>query len=354
MVALSKCAKVYIVSPYHKTGGPKSLHQLANILVDRGADVYMVYYSGKEIREVDVVLYPECKAKLACEIEDKKENVVITSEFYSGILLEFSCVKKVIWWLSLDFYLTNKVGYRTRLSMYKKGYPQIMYPLMIAYKLCFKRNENPRAGYIKDKKDFQQIFHMYNCEYVRSFLQDKGVEESQMHYLCGPLEESYLNVCKKGVLAQKEDVIIYNPAKNNKVYFDKLKKAISKRNKSVVFLPIQNMSREEVYQSISKAKLYMDFGYFPGPERMPREAVTLFCNLIVAKKGSAQNSVDVPIPDEFKFASSDSNISKIASLAVDMIANYDTYVDRFDVYRDKVREQILRFSADIQEIFDVE
>ncbi len=37
-----------------------------------------------------------------------------------------------------------------------------------------------------------------------------------------------------------------------------------------------------------KAKLYIDFGYHPGKERMPREACLLDCCLIIGKDGSAK------------------------------------------------------------------
>lgn len=354
MIALDKHAKVYIVSPYYKTGGPKSLHQLAGILSKKNMDVYMLYYTGKEIRKVDHLLYPECGAKIAYEVEDKETNIIIVSEYDSGILLPYENVKKVIWWLSLDFYLTNKVVYRTKLSMYKKGYPKILFPFIILFKILFKRNENRRDVYIKDDKFFQHVYHMYNCEYVHEFLKKKNVDESRMHYLCGPLEDSYLNINQDDILTKKKNVIIYNPAKHNKVYFEKIEKAIRGIDSDIDFLPIRSMSREEVYTALSKAKLYMDFGYFPGPERMPREAVSLYCNMIVAKMGSAQNAEDVPIPDKFKFITTNNNIKNIATLAVDMIRNYNVYLNEFDLYRDKVKKQILRFTNDIEEIFDME
>jgi len=34
---------IYIISPYLRTGGPRSLHQLANILLDHGYMTRIVY-----------------------------------------------------------------------------------------------------------------------------------------------------------------------------------------------------------------------------------------------------------------------------------------------------------------------
>ena len=46
MIEIKQYKKVYITSIYEKTGGPKTLHQLAEFLVNQGVDVYMVYFEN--------------------------------------------------------------------------------------------------------------------------------------------------------------------------------------------------------------------------------------------------------------------------------------------------------------------
>ena len=111
------------------------------------------------------------------------------------------------------------------------------------------------------------------------------------------------------------------------------------------------MTREQVFEVEKMAKVYLDFGYFPGPERIPREAAALYCNIITSQKGAAANDKDVKISGEFKFSLTDDNLEKIAVLAVDMIINYDAYVSRFDDYRKVVYNQISSFEDTIYTIF---
>lgn len=58
MIEIKQYKKVYITSIYEKTGGPKTLHQLAEFLVNQGVDVYMVYFENVgEFVSKDELLY---------------------------------------------------------------------------------------------------------------------------------------------------------------------------------------------------------------------------------------------------------------------------------------------------------
>lgn len=343
--------KIYVLSPYYNTGGPKSLHQLANILIDQGKKVYMVYYASGKPYKAEKVLFDFCKAEIAEVIEDNVQNIIITSEYYSGLVLQYKNSKKYIWWLSLDFYLQNRLYYRSYFSLRNKGLPEVFTPLVMMYKKLLNKDKRPAVPYLKNKKDFQAVYHMYNCEYAHQYLIKKGVPEERMHYLCGPLEGSYLNPDRNDILARKKNIVVYNPAKINESFLKKIQAAVKNTFSDITWIPIKNMSRVEVYETICKAKVYIDFGYFPGPERMPREAASLYCNLITSNIGSAENEWDVPIPREYKFGIKDKNVNRIATLIYDMCANFESYTEQFEQYRTKVKKQILEFENDVKEIF---
>ena len=343
--------KVYILSPFYKTGGPRSLHQLADVLVNQGLDVNIVYYKNGLIYNAPELLFSECKATISTMIEDNKNNILITSEYYTEILKKYRNIQKCIWWLSLDFYLNNMLYYRARFRLRKKGLPVGFLPLVILYQLIFKRNEHSKAGIIKSRDSFSECFHMYNCEYVRLFLKRKGVLDSQMRYLCGPLEKEYINVDKNQIFNQKKNIVVYNPAKINRVFLKKIINEVNKKNTNIEFIGIENMSRYKVYNTLLQAKVYIDFGYFPGPERMPREAVSLYCNIITSKIGSAENNIDVPIERKYKFSIRNSCVKDIALFIIQMCKDYENYVSDYNVYRDKVIDQVIRFEKDIKEIF---
>lgn len=114
------------------------------------------------------------------------------------------------------------------------------------------------------------------------------------------------------------------------------------------------MTIEEVYSLLGRSAVYMDLGKFPGPERIPREASMMKCNIITSTMGSAgDNDIDVPIKSEYKFDLIDSNMEKIRDLIIDMVDNYDLYVDSFDEYRQKVIKQKQRMYSDIKEFLNV-
>jgi hypothetical protein len=46
--------------------------------------------------------------------------------------------------------------------------------------------------------------------------------------------------------------------------------------------------------------VYIDFGNHPGRDRIPREAAAMGCVVITNRRGSAENDVDIPIPNFLK------------------------------------------------------
>lgn len=350
MILVNQDNKVYIVSPHHKTGGPRSLHQLGNMLSRYGIDTYIVYYSEGKSEVGKKLLYSDYNLKVAETVEDKAGNVVIVSEIDTGILAEFQEVKKVVWWLSLDFYFTGNILGAARQALRLKKRSVLLLPLM-AIHMMRKTPSLRKHKKVLKKSELKKVYNLYNCEYVHMYLQKIGILEEKMHYLCGPLEEQYLSINRKFNLDEKEDLVVFNPAKTDKIFLQQIKDAMREINFQVEFIPIEKMSRDEVYHMLKKAKVYIDFGYFPGPERMPREAVSLYCNIITSKRGSAANDYDVPIPNIYKFDITKNNAKPVAKLIRDMIVNYQDYLLNGDVYRDKVNEQILRFDNDIVEIF---
>lgn len=352
MFKINYKTKIYIVSPYHNTGGPKSLHQLANILVKKGLNTYIVYYNNGNFIGGRDILYDFCDAKVARNIIDDGSNIIIVPEIYQELLSNYSNINKVIWWLSLDFYFSSTIWGAAKSSVHRKRLPSLFAPLVLINYFI----KDP--SYLKRQKrlkvnNLKKYFHMYNCEYERIFLEKHGVPKNKLVYLCGPLEERFYKLDFNDIKLSKKDIVAYNPAKMDMSFLKKIQYRLFKINSNIEFVAIQNMTREQVYDTLKSAKVYIDFGYFPGPERMPREAVALYCNIITSTEGSAENDVDVLVPKEFKFNTRDKkNISLVADLINKMIVNYYDYVKYGDAYRQKVWNQIDSFSDQINKIFE--
>lgn len=338
--------KIYIACAHSFTGGTKTLHQMANGIYEFGHEVYMVYYNKAELIEVDRPLYTWCKCPTTVDIEDKIDNFMIAPESMTYVFAPFVTLRRVIYWLSLNFYFWSiphdKVMEKLRLN----EYPTIMYPL--AYWHLRKSFINKKVIPVEE---FKNLYHLYNCEYAKRFLLDSGVSESQMHYLCGPIEESFTTEPRAFFLSSKKNLISYNVNKD-KVVIKKLNAVlteIKKRRDDIKLVPIENMSRDEVKKSLIASKLFLDLGSFPGPERIPREAVLAYANLLVLDNGAASNQVDYPIPRKYKMKNLSS--TDIALKSISMVDDYLNQVDDFLTFREKVIKQRMDFERDIYEIF---
>lgn len=329
-------SKFYIVAQAISTsGGPETLHQFAHQLKQLGCEAYVHYIDDKNASIPKK--FEKYDVKVVNVIEDKKENVLIVPESFTDFLDEYKNIRKCIWWLSLDFYLLTLPWNRTIYTCKKYRVPLFLSPLMYLVLFMSKKLRH-RVYRFKQKKD--KVFHLYNCEYVKDYLIKKGVSEERMLYLCGPLRNEYFE--QEVNMGAKENYILYNPRKGYE-FTKKIIKRCNELNKKYKFVPIQNMTPSQIVELMKKAKLYIDFGYFPGPERIPREAVMLKCNIITSNIGSAKNSQDVLVPSQYKFDTKSCNLERIINVIDELVLNYANHIKEYDEYRDKVINQRILF-----------
>ena len=112
------------------------------------------------------------------------------------------------------------------------------------------------------------------------------------------------------------------------------------------------MQPEEVPGMMKKAKVYIDFGYHPGKERMPRESCLMDCCLIIGKNGSAKFKEDMPILEEYHFDIKDKNIDAIALKIKDCLINYDDNIKNFYDYKKVLLNEKETFSNDVKSVFN--
>lgn len=318
--------KIYIVSEStSSSGGPESLQQLAYILRLYNYESFIYYIDNPNGNTSEK--FEKYNNKIVTKIEDSNKNVLIVPESYTEFLNDFKKIKKVIWWLSLDFYLNNRWVNRTKLFCKVHNLPIIMFPVVFFYLFITKKFK--RHIYHHKKND--NVFHLYNCEYVNAYLDKIGVKKADKLYLCGPLSDEYFN---HECTMQRKNIVLYNPKKG----IDFTKKIISQA-RDIKFIAIENMTPKEIRNLMLISKVYIDFGYFPGPERIPREAVISGCNILTSNEGSARNTSDIPIPKKYKFDKKEENIQLIIKYITAMLNNYDDYYNDFNVYRKKVYDQ---------------
>ncbi|WP_010603419.1 hypothetical protein [Pedobacter agri] len=115
--------------------------------------------------------------------------------------------------------------------------------------------------------------------------------------------------------------------------------------------PLVNMSPDEVAIWMNKSKLYVDFGYHPGQERMPREAILMKCCVVTGSKGSAAYQDDVPVPTGFKFDDSKDSAEKVIRRLEQTLANFDEDTKLFKDYRIRIIAEKANFNKAVKLVF---
>lgn len=333
---------IYLVSyGNYVTGGPETMHQAAMLFAREGEAVGMYYVNPHTL---DV---PERFKKYAImsvdHIEDREDNIIIVPETLTYVLYKFRRIRKCIWWLSRDNYFNTDPHQLVKWRMEVHHWPWIITPL--AWAVLISKGKIHRNRY--HFEDDGTIFHTYNCELAHQYIIENGVPEDRTLYLCGPLNDAFFENAKSLERTDRENIILYNPSKGIE-FTEMLITAAKNKNLRADFVALSGMTPDQISGLMSRAKVYIDFGNFPGPERIPREAVTMGCNIITSRNGAAANDIDVPIPDILKFDDCESNIPQILRTLEDMLDRYDEYYHYYDAYREKVVRQVCQFQENIR------
>ncbi len=116
-------------------------------------------------------------------------------------------------------------------------------------------------------------------------------------------------------------------------------------------IKLSGFNTQQIINIYKKTKVYLDFGYHPGKDRMPREAA-LFNNCIITnKKGSAKNKFDIPINNKYKFEEKKINLEKISKTILNIFENYQNELRYFKKYKKNILNEKKNFHKDLRKIF---
>ncbi|MGC8869431.1 MAG: hypothetical protein ACP5P7_07235, partial [Sulfurihydrogenibium sp.] len=256
--------KIYIACPANvATGGPESLHQLGyHFINDLNVPASMYYYNFDNSKFKNPV-HPEYEFYKVPyitdqqDIEDDRVNILIVPEILDGLiqLKKYKKIRKGIWFLSVDNYYLSKLIKEKLINKH----------LLFNFPLEKYLNKLDKLAkkYDYKKDDLLKLADFYMTSSFRGLEWFKDL--NQLYFLSRYINPEFLKM--QTDLSKKEDIVAYNPAKG----LNFTKKIMSKA-KYIKFVPISNMTREEVIKTLLRAKVYIDFGHFPGPERIPKEA----------------------------------------------------------------------------------
>ncbi|WP_029287633.1 hypothetical protein [Pedobacter sp. R20-19] len=326
-------SKIYIFCPANfATGGPEALHQLGYCLKSLGYDVYMHYFyldKGDPVHES----YKKYNLPYTNEPLNSKGNYIITPETYLDPIFkkEYAFLIKIVWWLSVTNYNIT-LGYAIDEVKHKKFYnlKSLLNPK--------KYKPLPTISSLK-KKGILSLAHSY---FSLDFL--KKNKMNILGKISDYMSDSFYE--RVNMATVKEDILLYNPKKNGE-YLELLKAKSPHLNWKALI----DMSPDEVAYWMNKSKLYIDFGYHPGQERMPREAVLMGCCVITGSKGSAAYHDDVPLPDGFKFDEDKDLPEKVFCLIEEVLINFDTNIKLFENYKKTILAEKENFDKAVRNVF---
>lgn len=320
MVEMVKYKKVFVLAPGDiTTGGPELLHQLVHELRKVGVDAFISYYPFDNKFDIPLV-YKKYDAPQSV-IEDVNNNLVVFPEVATGLIKSFKNVHKAVWWLSVDNYFGGEANTKSKIKH--------IISLAMGRKLR-----------ISEMRNFE---HYSQSIYAQSFLYKNGIKS---HMLSDYINEKFLTLDDYN-FKDRKNIILYNPKKGVNVT-----KKLMDLFPEYKFVPLINLSPDQVVDKLKVAKLYIDFGNHPGKDRFPREAVMCGCCLITGMRGSARNNIDVPIPQKFKLNENDANFeNNFLEKVNEIFSNYEEISKEFDDYRAKIKNEKNVFIEQAKQIF---
>lgn len=347
-----KFRKIYVFCPNDfVSGGPDALHQLVFYLNNLGLDAEIVYFAFTQHHHFAI---PEAYSKYISrfitekQFLDSPDNAVVIPEFAVDKLDLVKKSKAFVWWLSVDYGCDRssffwKVFYFATLparvvknfDYYKKRFGEAIVKTLKKRVYSFKSEQD-------------NVEHLCASYYALDYVASRSQKKPR---LCiEPISKIFLEKyeAQKDCLDSlpRSEEILYNPRKSGAFV-----QRLAALAPDLRFTPLTGLTQDELIEKYKSSKLYVDFGPFPGAERMPKEAVLFGCAVITGRFGASNGYGDVPIPDEYKFANPGKEKDLIIERIRYVLEHYSELKADFDEYRNTVISLEKNFLAALEGVF---
>jgi len=294
-----RATRVYVVCPRFLTGGTVGLHKLCDYLSTIGADA-SIYYLPNPDADYSV-LYPEFgNIRVSTHIEDAPGTVVIIPEI-------------------------------ARILEFREAYPN---SVIAMYWLSF--NNAALLGMLKENLEAEsQAIHLFQSYYEYAMVRPFLSWRTWWYFLTDHIDSDFMALESESFIDGKQDIVCYNGNK------DVVTPNVCE-SRGIPSIGIAGMSREQVNETLRTCKVYVDFGYHPGKDRMPREAAMHGCVVVTNKSGSAAYWEDVPIEEKVTLE------RDLHDLIPDIFVNYRHYFDKQAHYREVIRSEEKVFAINVK------
>jgi len=345
-----------------RTGGPEAMHQLHRLLLEEGKDSVLVPWPGTKnnIPVNDYSMYGPIWTSIT---RLRKSDIVIVPcdlGYLPFWYFLFIMRKNIfIWMLAVDFSSEKKF----------KKYETRNYTLNSEWQIVKKRNkwiESISKIINLDKRKFLKKFlkiklriknsnYLFQSAYAREIFRfenktNSGIMLSDYVSLkqVNKLEESRCCSCPRNHIA-------YFPGKSQDLSQQVLE-INSSRGNHFHFIPIKNLDSEQVISLLVNSDLFLDLGYFPGKDRLPRESIVLNCPVLLAKRGSARFYEDFQLADKYLLdlallspnSTFDVIVKTIAFGKINNLLNQEVFKNTVLQEREIFKREVLNFISVIE------
>lgn len=293
--------KITVFCPYNwVTGGTEALHQLVHVINSFGGNASICYYTKDKIGGFNKVPlgFRYYNLKIVSEIEDSDEHTCVIPESYSTLLNTFQKSQVILWWLSVDY-------------------------------------NNFDLGKFSTRKD---ILHVYQSEYAKLFLLKNG--QTNIKRLSDYVIDFNLR-------NKKSNLIFLNSNRHHKDYHIQNNENFSNFNWEFS----SNYSRLKLRRIFATTSFYIDFGFFPGKDRMPREAILQDNLVFLSNQGASENDEDFNIDKKFK--KKPSQLKELAAEIKDLNQRNSFKNEKFDEVKTQIQSEFQMFCKDVCEVFNL-
>lgn len=318
--------EIYVLAPSRTiSGGPEALHQLVEALRRRGHRAYISYVpDATSPTPAAFAGY----AAVAKKPRDRRGNLIVIPEIWTGRLRSVRAAEVAVWWLSVDNFFGDRPD------------DDQQFAAMI------RRHEASVSEGIPTRsatwQELRRVRNLHQSCYAARFLETRGIASER---LGDYLNEDFQETDSSG---PREDVIAFNPAKG----LPRIRHLVGMFPRWK-WVPVEGLSRREVGRLLAGVKVYVDFGSHPGRDRLPREAAIAGACVITGLRGSAGVWEDVAIPEAYRI---DENApgyeNRFGEIVSAIFAGFDVHAMQFDTYREEIRGERSAFERDIVRLFE--
>lgn len=322
----------YVIAPANiTTGGPELLHQLVFHLNHLGAKAIIAYDQHSKAGAEPSI--PQQYKRYVKEfttvnsIPDTKDSYVVIPETLPFHVKKYKTATTIFWWLSVDFY---RMKCDPQYKLENQGIPQAIKALML-------HTKSRALASIR-----RAPIHLYQSEYAREYAISIGIAPSTLMKLSDYVNDDYRTGIDYLSFSGRKPNVLFNPKKGRR-YTEKLIKLAP----DLHWIPLQGYTNEQLATLMKESMLYIDFGFHPGKDRLPREAAACGTCVITGKKGAASFNKDYPIPEWASIDQDDASPAEVVNTIKYVLSNYDQLIDEFSPYRAMIKSEKEIFKTDL-------